>query len=526
MHRAARGCPIMMSNSRESSAPAGPVGQPATATSGLRHALLVESAVFLCLLGSTLVIYSSTLVSKYGYLDDYSSFALVNTPRHAFGGAAALGRPLAGIVGGLVTRAFHPYDLSVLPCLRFLSIIGITLVAWSIYRSLAWAGWRRVPAVFVGFAVCTLPSSQVYAAWASCDTYAYAGFLGATAGWVAWASLSHFEAGRPARAWIGAIGAAILLLAGVTLYQPTAMLFWVVAAIDLLRPSFDLSPATRRRAWGYALVGMAALAGGWVIFKIGTHAYAWAVQPNRGGISMHPVDKAWWLISEVLPDVLNLQNIFPSTAIAWAVGAFIVIGLACYLRGPLATRIAGIGLAAILLPLAYLPNLLASESWASYRTQLAPGCLVLVLIFMALNGFWKLLNRPAPVILLAVLVLAAAISAKRTVKRYITSPQSIELKFVRTAIATAGEEQSRNVYFIVPSWLDTPAPGTRYDEFGWPSTSAKWVRRSIVPMIRRDLFGRDVDAGTEADVSPEDAAALSLGRDSMVLDMRKLRGFR
>jgi hypothetical protein len=196
-----------------------------------------------------------------------------------------------------------------------------------------------------------------------------------------------------------------------------------------------------------------------------------------------------------------------------------------FLRGPLIARLAGIGLALAFIPLAYIPNLIASENWASSRTQFAMGSLILILAFFALNGYWSLLRRPVPTALLFMLAIAGAISATLTVTRYIVAPQAIELAYVRFAVVGPGEAHSRNVYLIPPQMTDTPAPANGLDEFGRPSTWAKWTQHEIVADVRQDAFGSAVKTNVTV-ITPADATNLTLGPDTVLLDMRNLRDAR
>ena len=53
------------------------------------------------------------------------------------------------------------------------------------------------------------------------------------------------------------------------------------------------------------------------------------------------------------------------------------------------TRAIRLALAAILLPLTYLPNLLVAENWSTYRTQVALTSLLWFYTAMALIGWLK-----------------------------------------------------------------------------------------------------------------------------------------
>jgi hypothetical protein len=468
-----------------------------------------------------IVTYAAALATTYAFRDDYNWILLARAPGYIYGTLAAQGRP---IDGAILSFAFRHTSIDLSRWIRLVGILGIGAQGWIIYLAVSRGGFPQRQAFVVGFLTCTLPSSQVYAGWASCVGEPWAGALGGCAGLLAWTALDHLRL----RHWAGFIlassAATLTMLIALCTYQPTAMLFCVVAAIDSLGDKGARATQTLRRVAGYACIAGAALAGGWAVFRVESARYAKYLIAHRGGMTHDPAAKLRWFLSEVLPDALNLQNVATSNAAAIVVAAALVCGLLLYFRGAFRDRILRLVLAVVVLPIAYVPNLLADESWAAYRTQAALASALVIFGFLSLHGVAHAVRRPIPAAVFPILASAAAFVAASNVVRYITVPQAIELSLVRMSVLTPGDA-SRRIYFVPPNWSDSPSPVGRYDEFGMPSTFAFWVQREIVVDVKRDAFGPSAKPGVTI-VTPDQLPTLKLEPGSILLDMRNLRNAR
>jgi hypothetical protein len=441
------------------------------------------------------------------------------TPGYVFGNCAAQGRPLDGLI---LRFCFRRATIDGAAWMRLAAVTGIALQGWTISLAVVRAGFRRVDAVLVGCAVCLLPASQIDASWATLVAEPWAAALGGFAGLIAWTTLDDWLSCGGGRRLARLAVAVVVMVTALSVYQPSAMLFCAIALVDVLGRYKAGTKETLGRAIIYAAVAGAALIGGWVIFSIGTHAYSTLVDPHRAGITHESLAKCRWFLSEVLPNVLNFSNICPSTTTALVVAALLVTGLMLHFQGAIPDRVLRLCLGAIALPAAYLPNLIASESWSSYRTQTAIGASVVVLAFFALTGFARALGKPVLSIVFPVLVATAAITAATNVTRYITFPQSIELAMVREALLARGPVQTLHVLLIQPTVNDSAAPAWRYDEFGQPSTFVSWGARPIAKLVRRDAFGPSVWTPVTV-ITPDQLPGLTLDPDTVLLDMRNLK---
>ena len=131
---------------------------------------------------------------------------------------------------------------------------------------------------------------------------------------------------------------------------------------------------------------------GFIAFKYGQVLYSRGGE--RSALANDWAGKAGWFMQEALSRSLNLANLSVSRLLAFGVGIFILLGLLLYFRGSFKRRVGMTGLALVLLPIAYLPNLVTAENWASYRSLGAITALVVLYVFLALHGFWRVLRQP------------------------------------------------------------------------------------------------------------------------------------
>src|SRR5262249_19107853 len=131
---------------------------------------------------------------------------------------------------------------------------------------------------------------------------------------------------------------------------------------------------------------------GFGVYKWGIALYEHALPPTRSHLVQDAWGKALWFFSQPLMNALNLAKLSPKRWLAIAIALFIAGGLSQYFRGAVKERFWQGTIAASLLPLSYLPNLVVAENWSSYRTQAALTSLVVVYGFFALWGYGKILR--------------------------------------------------------------------------------------------------------------------------------------
>jgi hypothetical protein len=243
----------------------------------------------------------------------------------------------------------------------------------------------------------------------------------------------------------------------------------------------------------------------------------------RAGLVLDIPAKIHWFFTEALPNALNLARVSGSGTIATGMALFIVVGFLLYVSGSAITRLGKLGIAALLLPLSYLPNLLVSENWASHRSLAALTALLTLYCGFAVCGYARLRKvggeRVAGVVISG-FAFACALLASSNISIEFAGPQMLEYQFLRSELDAGGLEQSKQIYFIQACWCDSVAPIVRYDEFGLPSSAQSWVPRPMTFLALRDK-GRQLPVTvvpTNGPVAPP--------RDSLVVDLRKIKGYR
>jgi hypothetical protein len=471
--------------------------------------------------------YLSVLAVPYAFEDDYWNLGFF----HGLGGVNVWkysvqdGRPIHAL---LLLAAFSAVpDIDSLRLLRLVGLAGVVLLGLMLSYALRRAGTGRWLSAGVATSVICLPSFQVYVSWATLFEAPYAAMLGGTA-----ALLVSSAFGRERRAALVRQGAAAtVLLCALLIYQPCAMFFWVFAAIDLLRPRERLSRALKRCA-SYMGVAIVALMGGYFAVRVGVHFYGY-LGNGRSTVVRDIGRKLGWFWNQPLLNALNLFKLVPRWWLAAAVATVAGGGILLLHARKRWEALGFLGIAAGLVPLAYLPNLVIAEEWASYRSLGALSALVAVYLWLGLWGIGRtavqlwarsdsrsLALRAAGLAISLAIVVTAVILGARNVTTLFAETQNAELKMVRSTLESPSSPPHR-VVFIKPS-LEGAAPFHRYDEFGYPSSYAPWVPVPAVLLILRE---RHLPFPAAIDVLAWDQVGAQMPHKpgTLVVDMRKLR---
>jgi hypothetical protein len=483
--------------------------------------VLIKTLVFGLLAAVLLLSYSPVWRTDYASADDFSVLA------HRLLGMMAA-QQILSIAGGRPTDALltsfalaFVNRIEDLRCLRLVSVIGITLLAWSLCQTLRKAGWDIWASVSLALIICTMPAFQQYAAWV---VLAFAPFAALCAGGAVSFAEQSFAESRRLRKWTLAAGASLLELIALTIYQPAAMFFWVFAALVLFKPGRTLPDFFRRVLWHGSVMGVG-LVLGFATYKLGLAFYGHKLAPLRSALVTDVVEKIYWFIHEPLLTALNLANLVPRGWLAGCVALFITGGLAGYFQGTAKERLGQSLVAFFFLPLSYLPNLVVAESWASYRTQVALTSLLVVYVCFALWSYGQMCCRlAAPIVLritLGFAALSACLGAAYNVHAYFTAPLAVELTFLREYLTQQNLATVRHIYVIGSRPEDSLAPAVRYDDFGLPFSSRPWGAWSAIYVVLREINPEHANFSFET-VLPDDP--IQPRSDALVVDMSRLLG--
>jgi len=288
---------------------------------------------------------------------------------------------------------------------------------------------------------------------------------------------------------------------------------------------------------------VAALATGFGFLKLGLHQYPTLVTgPLRASIVGSGAsirEKLNWFVHEPLINSLNFDCMKTSGWFAVIVAGVLASGLLLYFRGSIWDRLWRLAIAAALVPLAYIPNLMTAENWATYRTQMGLECLWTFYTLMAAHGFvWagrRLLKTSRPFRFIgpgipAALVLAGAARAAYVIAVYIVWPQSMEFKYVQSVLTPSALINLQQIVIVQPHYPLLGPDSNTYAEYGVPSAMASWAIRPMVRLllaeqsIRMPVRNITFDKTLEPAIDSGDPHRLPTR--TLILDMRNLQRFR
>ncbi len=469
---------------------------------------------------SILVCYGPVILVPYAFSDDYSLFynAAVDKNFVDREQVIASGRPLNAF---FLERTFTALTgIADLRYIRFAGVIGIIALALLIFRVLSTHGWNRLQSALISIVICTLPPFQVFAAWATTSLFPYSALLSGLGFIVAEKGLLIKGSSR----LISSAIALALLSVSFAVYQPTAMFFWFFAAVLFLHEQ-DTPALTLRRFLCFFVIMASAMIVAYIMVKAGQALFPGAVGPERSSISSDAVGKMLWFIREPLKNAFNLHSIRPSKSAAVTAFFFSMCGLMLFLKGPLMNRVTLTALLFFILPLSFLPNLIASHNWFAYRMIMVVESLVVIYGLCAIRGFLSFLSTDRRKLILNGLLLAAAatclVVSSKTVRSYFIEPQMTEMKLAREAVSLIDMSRVTTVYVIPSTWDDHLAPHVFYDEFGLPSSVHTWSSKAMVALFMRE---RGYPATVKTESATADAVPAIGESRTAVIDFRSILG--
>jgi hypothetical protein len=480
----------------------------------LRRLFTIAQVPTLLALGLILTYASSALV-PFARADDYPySLSAAATPFGFVTWQVRTGRALQGVLSYLTFRTVPGVEYYYL--FRIVSLIGIVIVAWQLYREFHAYRVTRSASAWLAFSLCAMPAFIYYAVSAATMYVPYALALGILSGQCA-RRIALATTNRE-RGLYGVV--CLLAFAGATLiYEPAAMGFWIPVAMFLFGHQLSVRAFLKRLVWQLAIFGVVGAA------MYVTYALEGVHDPARTPLSPNLLDKFVWFLGQPLAMALNLFVIPSSAIIEVAVGVFIGAGFWLYLRGNVAKRIVGVAAMLITLPLSFLPHLISAHIWPIYRTQVALTSLLVLYGFFALRGFVSLIGPKRAYLGKYVLIVAvpafaviAGLVAARSTLVNVAVPNIMEFSFLKGQLAKADLTTTKTVYVIRPHWGDSFAPEVE-EEFGAMTSYWEW---GAIPMVKVALEeqGYDYNQFTVKTIGPDEE--LPPLDNSVIIDMRQI----
>ncbi len=481
-------------------------------------------------------LYAVCLLVPYAFVDDYNLLADVlrgPSNRAAFVTMALDGRPLYSLLATLSFSLMR--NINDLRYLRVIAIGGLALLAWLLYRFLTQNGMDRRVAFLASLLICVMPPFQVYVAWATCAFFPLAAVLAGTSQFILNRAMQKQARRQLLALWAAA---AIVLLAGIMIYQPAAMMFWVFAAVAFFVSDRSFAYIVKYGVMSTITMGVA-FALDYVWIQIAPPLLiGYDINFNRTQLVQYPRIKLLWFLHEPLLEALNLAKLLPSVRLAVLVAAFVCTGLLLYFHGSATSRLGTLAIALALVPACYAPNLIVAEDWATYRTQVAMTSLIVFYVVLALLGVarwggiaarnWNRWDgQQAALLLLTGLTLICAVFAVRNVTRDWVISNHDEYSVLESLLRQQPLGQSTTVYAIECSRLDSTAQVMRYDEFGNPTCMTDWALPDMVYVALKDVDpARAAMTVQLLPLSAADKLPASVPPGSAVVNMHLLRFYR
>lgn len=482
---------------------------------------LKTEVAFLLLVAVILaLVYGQVYFATFGFLDDFELLRRVQTESYWSTVDLGLGRPLHGVVVSIVFGAFD--SIGDLRFVRLVTLLGMVLCAWAVYSWMRYRHMPRVIALVVAVVVMSLPTFQIYSGWATTVAFPLALLIAGAGGLLSQRVGEAPNRRVAAQRLMVAVGLGIVAL---LIYQPAGMAFLVVVFADLI---VDL-PNGRvllRRIASNVIAFLLAAGIAFLVLQIGTRG---TDANSRTNLVSDLTGKAEWFFGEALVNASDPWHIRGSAGLVLLLWIIIAGGLLAQASLVSPRRWGALILVPAGVVAAYVPNLLTQESWAAYRSFVVLSPFIILVLTVALRGYWRVLiavARPtqwAHAQMMTVACLCAilvgtlfVLRAQNLVSTLVVAPQAADYRALNTAVPNAA---IRGGYVLIaPEWYEGVAPQVAYDEFGLPSTSVLWALQPMVGAILRE-HGMTGDVPS-AIVRCEDFGGPS--SETQIIDIRRL----
>ncbi|MES2658198.1 MAG: hypothetical protein V4689_06245 [Verrucomicrobiota bacterium] len=474
---------------------------------------------YLILVATILLTYSNVFTTSYGFTDDYSFLHSTTSGNNDLTHLLiTVGRPTQA---GIIEVFFSMFStVESLKHVRLLGILGTGLFACCLYRHIFRLTGKKGFATCAAFAICALPAFQVYVSWAQYFSMPYA----CIAAFFAYQAANRALLGTGALPRISfAMVSLVLLLLSLTVHPVAGFFYVFFLATELLHTDEDLKPAARRILLIMSIF-MAGLVCSYILLKLGKHWFP-ASDTNRDGLTKDLIGKAKWFFKQPLYDALSGPFIPARKLVAAPVLAIIAFGMTVASGWKGLTLVRKAVIAAAFVPFVYLPNLMVTENWSSYRTQAVLSALVLYYLLFSINAIASSERWKSRSLETAALSACAAIcvffgwKAASNTHRYFTVPQAKEHQYVSTRLSTYDPSKHTGIHYIMSSRWDTLAPFAYYDEFGLPSGCQAWVPKPFVLSVLHDRKIPDLGRIKVEEIKPE----APLPEGGFLLDLRSIK---
>ena len=432
---------------------------------------------FLILLSTNLITFAY-IRNEYAWADDYSflgsyiGFSPSLSTEHYTGY-----RPLLQIIFDLVFTNIQAIED--LRFLRYVALIGTSLLSIAIFRILVLSGWGKWSSIFLACTVQFLPTFQIYQWWATAFIYS----------WVAVASLISFSLQQKGY-WVRS---STILIICFLIYQPAATFGMIGLLVDFLNQR-----RLRRRHIEYMLSLTITFVLATVLSRFTLYLLQ-IVPKERAGVISSPDDlaaKIIWLLTR--PTILSFRPYFWNSPnlteiicalILFAVFIFFIFKKMLALRNSV---VFFLSLACIFLMM-LLPLLPIRENQVEFRVLPSTSVLGLILLVYIVKAYlekYSNLMRLSP-IFASVMISLVALSASNSSEKIFIKPY----KSIKTFVFEKTYGDNSEVLYYKIDYSDWPmrnyigAPSAIYD------LQMPWVVEPLLKFMLSDKYSAILPLG-------------------------------
>jgi hypothetical protein len=442
---------------------------------------LVNSIVFITLLALFLTIYAPAIQHHFVTFADYvfiwsshGKSAQQNSFISFMHSQPYEGRFLDNLYYYVTYNQYINPLKSISPAniVRLIGVLGIGLFAIVLYLSFRQFRFRASHAFLLSILICTLPPMWRYASILFVVHLIYSVLLAAVASLIIF-KVFWKENAKSTNIFIAVIAAIALLFLSMNIYQPTAMVYWSMAIIPLLKTrNENFIVKWRTPIIIYFAVGFSAMAIYFVIIKAIYYMLSVGLQSRSGFISSQDIyNQLKWFVNIPLYFASNLWNVNKSSATSIFVLATISAGALSSIMRLLVqcqesannlniiwNAICRYSLIFTLIPLSYLPLLIVKfydmQPYAYHRTLIGLEMVIVILLYWSILSIIHTLKPPSKfpeglqnkviTVGLVIMALTTALISNYYIERYFARFSSDEIQFTKDIIKKHGLSKLSN----------------------------------------------------------------------------------
>lgn len=435
-------------------------------------------------MGLTLAFASSILV-PYAKGDDYLfSLHATSSPIGLYYGQALNGR----VINGLLLYATLPLTtIEHYNTIRLIGLAGAIWLAIRLYLIFLEVRALRSMAGFMAFSVCVMPGFTFFVASTNSIWYPMAAILAVEAAVIA---RKVFDNGD--HRIRNSLLSIVLLTLGGLIFEPSAMMYWIPVTVYLIAVRGAAVRETALRFCQYLILMAIACIGIYLV-----HAWSGGNDNSHSAVRFDFINKAVWFYTRPLPDALSFFRM-PMLDLwaAYLVGVLIFVGVYLYMAGGVWQKLVNLTIVFAMLPLSFLPHLLADHRWALYRTQVSLTALLILLGGIAIRGWVGVLSKSArnmrkfaPLVVAGIFAATSGFVAARNMLVNVAIPDYLEFHYLKSELEKENYDGVTTINVIRSDWNYGVAP-EKWEEFGIPTSTWDW---GTLPMVRVGLraIGQD-----------------------------------